>query len=116
MSDHLGNNVNEEIRVPVRDFIDRVEIGAVKDGSQKPEPWENSVPVAAHLRNYKEWAVAHSDGKIGGDTFTSEGKALKELQVHRRHLRGLGIPEEHWPVLLERDVETVASSWRFRSE
>jgi hypothetical protein len=108
MSDQYGNNVDGEIRIPVRDWIDKVEIGSVKDGSQKP-------PMPIPLKTFKQWAFAHADGSVNEDIHTNEGTARQELTYVRKQLTGFGIPEEYHPVLMERTVETVASSWRFLS-
>jgi hypothetical protein len=113
VSDQYGNHVDGEIWVPLRanDWIDKVEIGAVKDGSQK-----QAFPMPASLDSWKEYAFAHADGSINEERYKNEGTACQELQHIRRQLKEYGIPEEYHPVLMERTVEVIASSWKFRSE
>ncbi len=96
MSDQFGNNVDGEI------WIDKVEYGAVKDGSQKP---------------VTEYALAYADGSVEEESnYWSEGEALQALQRARRTLFGFGIPEEYHPILMVREVTTTYGSWRPRSE
>lgn len=105
--DQYNNKVDGEIWVPLRanDWIDRVEIGSVKDGSQKP-------PYHEPLTSEPEWALAYADGSIGEERFRFEGEARRALQAARQELMEFKVPEEYWPALMERTVETVASSWR----
>lgn len=110
MSDQFGNTVDKEVWAPLQagDWIDKVEIGSVKDGSQKP-------PVFVPLDSWTEWALAYADGTVDEERYKKEGDALQALQFDRRHLKEYGIPEEYWPVLMERTVEIVSSSWRITS-
>ena len=107
--DQYGNSVDGEIRVPVKDFH-----------TQQPwrpltkDDWITPKPVP--LKTEKEWALAHADGSVNEQVYSREGTALGDLEYLRKQLKGYGIPEEYWPVLMERTVETVASSWRIRSE
>lgn len=110
MSDQFGNNVDEEVWTPLQagDWIDKVEIGSVKDGSQKP-------PVFVPLDSWTEWALAYADGTVDEERYKKEGDARQELMVSRTILKGYGVPEDYWPVLMERTVEIVSSSWRIKS-
>jgi hypothetical protein len=94
--------------------IDKVVTYTGKDGSQKP---------AGSARQDMSWAVktefafAYADGSLNeGMIFTSEKTALLELEYLREKFREYGVPEEYWPILMERTIETVASSWMHRSE
>lgn len=106
--DQYNNHVDKEVWVPLKanDWLGSEGVGTV------PPP---AVPTPVPLDSYKQWSFAHADGSIGGDRFRSEGAARQELQQLRDELKGYGIPEEYWPVLMERTVETVASSWRILS-
>jgi hypothetical protein len=119
LSDQYGNNVDEEIRVPIKDFHGKetwtplgihswIETYGTKDGSQKP-------PTPVPLKTWSEWAIAYADGSIGDVHYKVEGEALKKLQIMRRELKSYGVPEEYWPALMERTVETVATSWKILS-
>lgn len=116
MSDQFGNNVDGEIRVPVKgweplgrnSWIERVEEYTPKDGSQK-------FPMPASLKSWSEWGIALADGNIGEVLYKSEGEARGELQYQRSWLAKLGVPEEYWPVLMVRQVETIATSWSILS-
>lgn len=123
MSDQYGNNVDKEVWVPARakDWIDMVQVGSVKDGSQKPAGHEYSIPqrfvlgidlAQSPLDTYQQWAIALADGTVGEVVFDSEGAARQELQYERAWLAKLAVPEEYHPVLMERTVETVAGSWK----
>jgi hypothetical protein len=110
LSDQYGNNVDGEIWVPARakDWIDSVQLGAVKDGSQKP-------PMPHPLNSWSEWAIAYADGSVDEERYKDEGEARNVLQYMRRELKDYRVPEEYWPALMERTVETVATSWRILS-
>lgn len=111
MTDQYGNNVNEEIRVPVKDWINQVMIGAVKDGSQKP-----FIRVGTNAPDsWAEFAIAYADGKLDEERYSNEGTARQELKRVRRVLEEYGVPEEYWPVLMERTAEIVTGSWKARS-
>jgi hypothetical protein len=73
-------------------------------------------PTPVPLETLTQYAFGHADGSIGEERYTREDTALQELRYARSELKGFGIPEEYHPVLMERTVETVASSWRIRSE
>ena len=114
--DQYGTHVDEEIRIPIKyagwdetgewkplgvnSWIEMVETYGTKDGSQKP------------LKTGKEWAIAHADGTVDHVRYEMETEAKWELEVIRSQLKMYRIPEEYWPVLMERTVETVASSWK----
>lgn len=110
--DQYNNHVDKEVWVPLRakDWIDTVQIGSVKDGSQKP-----AAPTPVPLDSSKQWGIALADGTIGETLFDSEGAARRELQYERSWLAKLAVPEEYHPVLMERTVETVATSWKILS-
>jgi hypothetical protein len=97
VSDQYGNKVDGEI------WIDQVVQYGTEDGSQKPKPV---------LRTATEYGIAYSDGRVDDILYDSESEARSELVYKRRWLEKLSIPEEYWPVLMERTVETIASSWR----
>lgn len=92
--DQFGNHVDREIYVPLK----------------APE-----YPMPVPLRTVTEYGFAFADGRIAEERYDSEGEARMELVYKRKWLENLGIPEEYWPVLMERTVETVASSWRILS-
>ena len=83
----------------MNDFISKTGVGI---GYADPPPVE---PART------EWGVRHIGGKILGP-YDSEGAALRVLTQDRNALKDMGIPEEYWPTMLQRDVETVVSSWR----
>ena len=128
--DQYGNSVDGEISVPVKDFhtqqpwrpltkddwIDKVD---AREKYAIPQRYVLGIDVAPKpvpLKTEKEWALAHADGSVNEQVYSREGTALGDLEYLRKQLKGYGIPEEYWPVLMERTVETVASSWRIRSE
>lgn len=122
MSDQFGNNVDGEIRVPVKgweplgrnSWIERVEEYTPKDGSQKPGVTTSGLAFLP-LKSWSEWGIALADGSIGEVLYKSEGEARGELQYQRSWLAKLGVPEEYWPVLMVRTVENVATSWSILS-
>lgn len=76
--------------------------------------WIESAPPAPKARS--EYAIAYAGGRVDAVHWDTVDEARAELMYQRSWLARLEIPEEYWPVLMERDVETVASSWRVRSE
>ena len=56
--------------------------------------------------------IAHADGTVDHVRYEMETEARYELELIRTQLKMYRIPEEYWPVLMERTVETVASSWK----
>ena len=59
----------------------------------------------------EEWGVmVHGDTVIV--SYDSYDAALRALEHHRTGLRKLNIPEEYWPILVSRTVETMHGSWR----
>lgn len=95
MSDQFGNHVDGEIWVPLK-------------APKYPLP-------AAPLKTATEYGIAYADGRIDEVRYDSEGEARLELMYKRKWLGQLSVPEEYWPVLMERTVETVASGWRVLS-
>lgn len=102
MSDQFGNTVDKEVWVPLgpSDWISRPAIGL------------DVVPMPVPLDTRKQWALAHADGSINEERYTNEDTAQAELVYIRKQLKEYGIPEEYHPILMERTVETIASSWR----
>jgi hypothetical protein len=102
VSDQYGNTVDKEVWAPLKanDWISRPAIGF------------DMVPTPVPLTTHKEWALALADGKVDEQRYTDEGTARQDLQCIRYDLKGYAIPEEYWPVLMERTVETVATSWK----
>ena len=94
MSDQFGNHVDGEIYVP----------------SKAPR-----FPTPVPLKTATEYGIAYADGRVSEERYDSEGEARLELVYKRKWLENLGIPEEYWPVLMERTVETVATGWRILS-
>ena len=80
-------------------MIDKVDYYGTKDGSQKPS-------------TRKQYALAHANGSVNEDYYTTKDTAFLELDYIRRQLKDYGIPEEYWPILMEREVETVVGSWK----
>lgn len=122
MSDQLGNTVDGEIHVPVKDF--HTLYYATKDGSQKPADHEWTIPqryvmgidVAPKGTDIKhEYGIAYANGKLDDVLYDSEGEARLELMVIRNQLNRYGIPEDHWPILMQREVITTTGSWKHLS-
>ena len=103
MSDQFGNHVDGEVWVPLKagDWIDKVDA---------PKP-----PVFVPLDSWTEYAIAYANGSVDEARFKNEGTARLELQSIRGVLKSYGVPEEAWPVLMERTVEIMSSSWRILS-
>ena len=101
MSDKYGNHVDGEVWVPLRanDWIDRVEIGSVKDGSQKPEV------------TY-QYVLAYPNGKVDEKVWSALDSAKRDLLDTRTALASLGVPEEFWPILMQREVTRTLGSWQ----
>ena len=91
--DQYGNKVDGEIWVPL---------------PQQP-------PVFVPLDSWTEYAIAYANGSVDEARFKNEGTARMELQSIRGFLKNYGVPEDAWPVLMERTVEIVSSSWRILS-
>lgn len=72
--------------------------------------------IVVDYRVHDEWAI-----QLHGDTvpvvlYDSYAAAKRTLDHHRTDLRKLNVPEEYWPVLISRSVETLAGSWRQHSD
>lgn len=62
-----------------------------------------------------EWAVQDMDpdGEDGPYGITTDRNSAVIQMYMRRHIaEDMGIPEELWPILLERTVEVYNGSWR----
>jgi hypothetical protein len=68
---------------------------------------------AAGIRT--EWGIQVYDNAVAVVAYDSQDAALRALEHYRKTLRGLGIPEEYWPILLSREVETTVGAWRWHS-
>ena len=66
-----------------------------------------------------EWLVRYANGQLHNEDepFSNEGDALKELTRLRKHLGAFGVPEEHQPILVKREIQTVITvgSWEVLS-
>jgi hypothetical protein len=63
-----------------------------------------------------EWGIQVHDNTATVVSYDSQDAALRTLEHYRKTLRALGIPEEYWPILLSRTVETTVGSWRYHGE
>ena len=63
-----------------------------------------------------EWLIRYANGNLHNEDepFASEGEALRELTRLRKHLDAFGVPEEHQPILVKREIQTVVTvgSWQ----
>jgi len=82
----------------VNDFISKQGIGT----------WPGPGPLPA-VRT--EWGIRVYDNATALVSYDSQDAALRALDHYRKTLRSLGIPEEYWPILLSRKVETTVGSW-----
>lgn len=96
MTDKYGNKVDGEI------WIDRVVQYGTKDGSQKPEV------------TY-QYVLAYPNGKVDEKIWNSLDPAQRDLQDTRTTLASLGVPEEFWPILMQREVTKTMGSWSILS-
>lgn len=64
----------------------------------------------------EEWLVQYANGVLHNEDspFSSEGDARRELTRLRKTLDAYGVPEEHWPILVKREIQTVVTvgSWQ----
>lgn len=63
----------------------------------------------------KEYAIMYANGHVLG-IYDSPTAASRTLFHERTALGRMGVPEEYWPVLGIREVETTVSSWKPLSE
>lgn len=103
MSDHLGNTVDNEIWIT--SGLTKVTVSGPKDGSQKPLSTDVEY----------EYAMAYADGTVGKNIYDSEGEARLDLMNIRDILKGYGVDEEQWPILMKREVITTIGSWKILS-
>jgi hypothetical protein len=115
--DQWNNHVDEEIRIPIKDFHNKTEWSPLGKNSwmEKPAVSIDATPCFVPLKTSTEWAIAHQDGSVS-ETYNIEDVARFDLGCAREVLKMYRVPEEYWPILMERTVETVASSWRILSE
>lgn len=63
-----------------------------------------------------EYVIQYANGVLEDEDkpFTNEGEALKALTQLRKHLNAYGVPEEHQPILVKREIQTVVTvgSWQ----
>ena len=62
-------------------------------------------------RSRPEWGIQYYGNAVAIASYDSHDAALRALNHHRQILRGMGIPEEYWPILLSRIIETTTGSW-----
>jgi len=97
----------------VNDFIGMDGIGAVW-----PAPAGGSVlgtgarPAAIRT----EVGIQFHDNATVVMVYDNLNAAMRTLQHQRKDLARMGVPEEYWPVLVERIVETTVGSWKPLSE
>lgn len=104
MSDQFGNHVDGEIWVPLKanDWIDKIGVGKGRFD------YVFHTPTAS-----MEYALAFADGELDGEgVHTNEGEARMRLMTIRRELQVYHIPEDCWPILMEREVSVTRSSWK----
>lgn len=70
----------------------------------------SGIGVVPMTRSAKEYAVEYHNGVIM-DRSPNEGQALIAVQDARRLLNSWGIPEEYWPIVVEREVRLDAGHW-----
>lgn len=58
-----------------------------------------------------EYAVMYHGGKTLGP-YDSEGACLRTLQHQLKDLHRMGVPEDYWPVMVERRVVTTVGEWK----
>jgi hypothetical protein len=63
-----------------------------------------------------EWGIQTYNNATTVVSYDAQDAALRALEHYRKTLRALGIPEEYWPILLSREVETTVGSWRYHGE
>jgi hypothetical protein len=110
LSDQFGNTVDREVWVPLT-----------------ADSWLNDRPIGIDVGVGKgrfdyvfhtpttsmEYALAFADGMLDGEgVHTNEGEARQRLMTIRRELQVYHIPEDHWPILMEREVSITRSSWK----
>lgn len=90
MSDQYGNHVDGEVWVPVKfDYV-------------------FATPTTS-----MEYALAFADGMLDGEgVYDRESDARRRLVIMREELKHFRIPEEYWPILMEREVSITRSSWK----
>lgn len=104
MSDQFGNHVDKEVWVPLKanDWIDDIGVGKGKFD------YVFATPTAR-----MEYCLGFADGSVDSEgTYTSERDATLRLGALRRELALYKIPEDYWPILMEREVSITRSSWK----
>lgn len=101
--DQWNNSVDQEIWIT--SGLTKVTTSGPKDGSQKPRSTDVQY----------EYALAYYDGSVGKQLYDSEGAARLDLMSIRDVLKGYGVDEEQWPILMKREVITTIGSWKHLS-
>jgi hypothetical protein len=70
----------------------------------------NGIGTAAGRRQTKEYGVQYHNGVIM-ERSPNEGSAMIAVQDLRRLLNSMGIPEDYWPIVVEREVSLTAGAW-----
>lgn len=63
-----------------------------------------------------EYGIQFYDNSAVVMVYDNLNAALRTLTHQRRDLSRMGVPEEYWPVMVERITETTVGSWRPLSE
>ena len=108
MSDQFGNTVDKDVWVPARarDWLGTTGVGI--DVGKGRFDYVFATPAAT-----VEYALAFADGMLDGEgVHTDEGEARGRLTAIRKELKFYRIPEEYWPVLMQREVSITRSAWQ----
>jgi hypothetical protein len=90
----------------VNDFIGSQGVGMVWPG-----------PDRTRTNGYtEEFGIKLHGNDVVIALYENHASAMRILDHHRADLRKLNIPEEFWPILVSRTVETVVGSWRHHGE
>jgi hypothetical protein len=84
-------------------------------GQQGVGTWpgpERTRPSGLH----EEWGIKVHGNNAVILSYDSYASAIRTLTHQRKDLARLGIPEDYWPVLVSRTVETTVGSWRYHGE
>lgn len=89
----------------MNDFFERMGVGMIWPGPDRTKATDAT----------EEWGVRVHGGVVIV-SYDSHDAALRALEHHRTGLRKMNIPEEYWPILVSRTVETSVGSWRHNGE